>query len=165
MGVHILSVLAEAAGAFGALMNNDAHFDPLSASYRAWYAVGVATAAATVISMLVWLRGPGRVRRGQADPGRLSNATSLAHLCWGMLVLGALISTAGYVMAAVAADDHAGETLSATNRLGADMILAGTLVDLIGSLVVLVGAVCCLLLLRRRSQVRTGASAEGASTL
>jgi hypothetical protein len=69
-----------------------------------------------------------------------------------MLVLGALISTAGYVMAAKAADDHAGETLSATNRLGAETILAGTLVDLIGSTMVLAGAVCCLLLLRSRSR-------------
>jgi hypothetical protein len=165
MGVHILSASAEAVGALGALLNNDAHFEPLSASYRAWYAVGITTAAATAVLMLVWLRDAGGVRREEAYPSQLSDLSNIERLCWGMLILGSLMSSAGFVMVAKTADDHAGETLSATNRLGADMILAGTLIDLLGSLVVLVGAVCCLLLLRRRSQVRTEASAEGASTV
>jgi hypothetical protein len=165
MGGHILSTLAEASRALGALLNNDAHFEPFSDSYKAWYAVGIAAAAATAVLMLMWLRDVRQAKRKEADSSRLSDLPSIQRLCWGMLILGSLICSAGFAMVAKTADAHAGETLSPANRLGADMILAGTVIDLLGSLVVLVGSVYCLLLLRSRSQAQTAASSEAASTV
>ncbi len=151
--------------ALGALLNNDAHYEPFSASYKVWYAVGIAVAAATAVLMLTWFRDTRRTKRKEADPSRLSDLPSIQRLCWGMLILGALISSVGFVMVAKTADAHAGETLSPANRLGADMILAGAVIDILGSLVVLVGSFCCLLLLRNQSQARTAASTEAASTV
>jgi hypothetical protein len=163
MGAHLLSTLGEAVRALGALLNNDAHYEPFSASYKVWYAVGIAAVAATAALMLMWFRDARQNKGKETDPSRLSGLPSIQRLCWGMLILGALISSVGFVMVAKTADAHAGETLSPANRLGADMILRGAVIDILGSLVVLVGSFCCLLLLRSWSQARTAASTETAS--
>jgi O-antigen/teichoic acid export membrane protein len=110
MGVHSLSAFSEAVGALGAVMNHDARYDPLSASYRTWFAIGAAASAATVISMIVWLRRPGRIRPEVTDPGRLSDFTNIATFSVGLPLVGALISAVGYIFATEAAADHAGET-------------------------------------------------------
>ena len=149
----------------GALLNNDAHYEPFSASYKVWYAIGIAAAATTAVLMLMWLRDTGQAKRKEADPSRLSDLPSIQRVCWGMPILGALISSVGFVMVAKTADAHAGETLSPANRLGADMILAGAVIDILGSLVVLVGSFCCLLLLRSWSQARMATPTEAAPTV
>ncbi len=151
---RVLTEIGEAIQASGPFPSPDAAFDVggvykgLSEAYRTWYMIGLASAGLLSVAFLSWFHSLRRVQLVKPARRGASGLTPIVHLGWITVVFGTAISVVGYQMAAEAA-----QTWSEEKRIAAlDSITTGALVDLGGTLAVLLGAVYCVVVVRGRSR-------------